>query len=206
MTKLRRRKNGNHPPKHSVLSIQPIKNLNHIKQIKNLLQDKPRDLLLFTMGINCPFRMGDLLKLKVGQVRRMKVGDELIVREEKTKKKNILVMNGTTHKTLKNYLEKLDVKDDDFLFFSQRPNKSGDCVLTVPAVNLKVKTWGQKVGVEENLGCHSLRKTFGYIHRTEFDTPIEVLMKIFNHSSQSITLRYLGIGDEEINGTLLHEI
>ncbi|MBY0221781.1 tyrosine-type recombinase/integrase [Sporosarcina aquimarina] len=44
----------------------------------------------------------------------------------------------------------------------------------------------------ENIGTHSLRKTFGY-HQIKRGTNITLLMKMFNHSSESVTLRYKGI-------------
>ena len=51
-----------------------------------------------------------------------------------------------------------------------------------------------------------LRKTFGYIQRKKYGVSFEVLCKRFGHSSPSITMRYLGIDDKEINGILLNEI
>ncbi len=61
-----------------------------LKAIKQLLQNRPRDLLLFTMGINNGLRIGDILKLKAGQVQGLKPGDVLWIREQKTDKDNVL--------------------------------------------------------------------------------------------------------------------
>jgi len=36
----------------------------------------------------------------------------------------------------------------------------------------------QEVNLKENLGSHTLRKTFGYIHRTVFNTDIPTLMQM----------------------------
>jgi integrase len=57
--------------------------------------------------------------------------------------------------------------------------------------------WGRQVGVRENLGSHSLRKTFGY-HQRMMGISIPTLLVIFNHSSQKQTLDYLGINEEEV--------
>lgn len=38
------------------------------------------------------------------------------------------------------------------------------------------------IGIKEKIGCHTLRKTFGY-HARLNGTPIEKLQKIFNHSA-----------------------
>src|SRR5208283_1506406 len=80
--------------------------------------------LLFVMGTNNGLRTGDLLKLKVGDVKGMKVGDTLIIKEGKTGKRNILVMNKSIHKSLQIYLEALKPMDDDFLFASRKGNRS----------------------------------------------------------------------------------
>jgi hypothetical protein len=50
------------------------------------------------------------------------------------------------------------------------------------------------------------RLTFGYIHRTVFNTDIPTLMQMFNHSSQRQTLTYLGIQPSEIKEAYLREI
>jgi integrase len=60
--------NANHPKKGSTTKVEPIRRLEDIKAIKKLLADKPRDLLLFTMGVNNGLRIGDLLQLRVKDV------------------------------------------------------------------------------------------------------------------------------------------
>ena len=63
------RDNRNHPKKGSSITVEPIREIKDIKRIKRNLKDKPRDLLLFTLGINNGLRIGDLLKLKVQDVK-----------------------------------------------------------------------------------------------------------------------------------------
>jgi len=58
------------------------------------------------------------------------------------------------------------------------------------------------IGIKDKIGCHTLRKTFGY-HARMRGTPIEKLQKIFNHSSPSITMRYIGITQEELDNVYL---
>jgi len=59
-------------------------------------------------------RAGDLVKLKVGDVRDLKIGDTLTIKESKTKKDNILVINKTVQKALKEYLDQIDPDDDEY--------------------------------------------------------------------------------------------
>lgn len=50
----------------------------------------------------------------------------------------------------------------------------------------------------ENIGTHTLRKTFGY-HFYNQTKDAATLRLIFNHSSDAVTLRYIGILQESIN-------
>jgi len=91
----------NHPKKGDKITVEPIRRIEEIKSISKLLSNSPRNHLLFTMGINNGLRAGDLLKLKVKAVRNLKIGDTLNIKESKTGKNNILVVNKAVHKSLK---------------------------------------------------------------------------------------------------------
>jgi integrase len=193
----------NHPQKGSRIAVEPIRELEQINTIKKLLAEKPRDLLLFTIGINNGLRAGDLLKLRVGQLRGLKIGDTLPIREGKTGKLNIVMVNKSVYKALIKYFEEVDLSDEDFLFKSR---KGQNQPITVTNANLIIKSWCRDIGLKGNFGSHTLRKTFGYVQRKKFGVSWEILAKRFNHSHPAITRRYLGIEDAEINGILLNEI
>ena len=82
------------------------------------------------MGTNNGLRTGDLLKLKVADVKGMKIGDTLVIKEGKTGKRNILVMNKSIHKSIQTYVEALKPMDDGFLFASRKGKQSRFNVLT----------------------------------------------------------------------------
>lgn len=195
-------KNPNHPKLGSNITVQPIQETKDITSIKKLLGDKPRDLLLFTMGINNGIRAGDLLSLKVNQVQDLKPGDYIQIKESKTGKLNVLSVNKEVYKTLRHYLNTQNLSGDDYLFKSRK----GQQALTVMAVNRLIKSWCKDINLSGNYGSHTLRKTFGYIQRTKFGVGFEVLCKRFNHTSPSITMRYLGITDTEVYSILQNEI
>jgi integrase len=154
------------------------------------------------MGTNNGLRTGDLLKLKVGDVRNMKVGDTLIIREGKTGKRNMLVMNKSIYKSLQSFLEKLKPMDEEFLFQSRKGKKA----ITIQCVNNMVKQWTRSINLKGNYGAHTLRKTWGYVQRTVYGVGFEILCKRFNHSSPAITMRYLGIEDKEVQNILMNEV
>ena len=195
-------KNQNHPQPGTNLTVEPIRSLRHIKKISKLLADKPRDLLLFTMAINSGIRTGDLLRLKVSQVRGRKTGDTVWVKERKTGKLNSLAVNKRIHTVLQNFLQKVQPADDDWVFRSQKTGSH----LSTQRVRIMVKQWCAAIGLRGRFGAHSLRKTFGYIQRTVYGAPLDVLCERFRHSSQQTTLRYLGITPEEVHNILMNEI
>jgi len=195
-------RNPNHPRKGSSTRVDPIRLQKDIKAIIKLLTDNPRDRLLFIMGINNGLRVGDLLKLKVSDVRRMKPGDSITIKEGKTGKQNILVINKPVYDALKYYLDMKKPDDGDYLFSSRK----GDKAITIQAVNNKVKLWTSAINMHGNYGAHSLRKTWGYFQRTKYGVGFELICKRFNHSSPSITMRYLGIEDKEVQDLLMNEV
>lgn len=194
--------NYNKPSVGSKIAVDPIRRMKDIQSISKLLSDNPRNHLLFVMGTNNGLRTGDLLKLKVSDVKDMKVGDTLVIKEGKTGKRNILVMNKSIHKSIQTYLEALKPTDDHPLFASRKGRRS----ITVQCVNNMVKKWVSEINLKGNYGAHSLRKTWGYVQRTTYGVGFEILCKRFNHSSPVITMRYLGIEDKEVQNILMNEV
>jgi len=191
-------RNPNHPKKGSSTVVDPIRDEKHIKAIRKILSDNQRNHLLFVMGINNGLRTGDLLKLKVMDVRGLKEGDKITIKEGKTGKQNILVINKTVHKVLIQYLMESKLKDDDYLFKSRKGNRP----ISIQTVNGYLKKWTSEINIKGNYGAHSLRKTWGYFQRKIFGVGFEVLCKRYNHASPAITMRYLGITDREVENIL----
>ena len=198
-----RNRNPNHPEKGSEIRVDPIRRSEDIQAIKQLLSGTPRDLLLFTMGINNGLRAGDLLMVKVKDVKSLKPGEYITIKEAKTGKQNILMVNKFVHKALRNYLEKGRPGDNDYLFASRKTKEP----LSIQAVNALLKKWTRAINLNlGNYGAHTLRKTFGFIQRTKYGVGFEVLAKRFNHSSPTTTMRYLGLTSDEVNEVLMNEI
>ena len=99
---------------------------------------------------NCT--VGDLLKLRVKDVMHLRVGQHITIRESKTNKDNILVVNKAVFKALKNYLGQGNPADDDFLFASRK----GNGALTIQGVNLLVKKWTAVINLRGNYNLESV--------------------------------------------------
>lgn len=194
----------NHPREGDAIKVEPIRRLEDIRRIRDeVLADCPRNRAIFIVGINTNLRASDILKLKVGQVRGAQVGDDIMLKEKKTRKNRAITINRKVHEAVADLLETMpNAKDSDPLFQSRKSGKP----LTVPYLNNMVKRWAGAIGLRGNFGSHTLRKTFGYVHRTVHNTPIPILMVMFNHASQQETLNYLCIQSAEVRDAYLQEV
>ncbi|MDN6310633.1 MAG: tyrosine-type recombinase/integrase, partial [Psychroflexus sp.] len=61
-----------------------------------------------------------------------------------------------------------------------------------------LKEAAQAVGIKDNIGTHSLRKTWGY-HAWKNGFNPALIMETLNHSNLAVTKRYLGIRQDDIN-------
>jgi len=181
--------------------VQPITDYEDINLIKRLLKDQPRNLALFTLGINTNLRASDLLRLKVYHMQNVEPGDHLEIKEKKTEKNRKVTLNETCVRAIWNLLDNVNYSPGDFLFKTRKSD-----VMIVSSVHRLVKSWCRAIGLEGNYGSHTLRKTWGYHQRVTFKVDIPTLMVCFNHSTQKQTLDYLCIQPEEIRNVYNHEL
>ena len=194
--------NPNHPEKGSKIKVEPIRELQDIKSIKKMVKDNPRNYCLFTFGINTALRASDLINLKVSDVRHIKAGGTLELKEKKTKKIRQITLNKSVVDAIQDLIKTEKLKDNEPLFKGQRGNQS----LTVPSVHRLVKSWCKNINLKGNYGSHTLRKTFGYHQRKTFGHDLPTLVDVFGHSSQKQTLQYLCIQSDEIKNVYLNEL
>ena len=177
--------------------VEPLRKLKDIDNIKKILKNGKsyRNYCVFICGINWALRASDLLAIKLGDVRDLKVGQTKAITERKTGKTNYITMNSTTREAIDLYLtrRKTNLGDSEPLFLSQKSQ-----ALTVRSLNRLVQEWTGNVNLKGHFGSHSLRKTWGYIQRKDFGTPIELIQERYKHSSPAITRLYLGIEREEV--------
>jgi len=185
------------------MKVEPITEVKHIKAIKKLLKDNPRDRVLFIMGVNSGMRVQDLLQFRIEDVSHRAIGDRITLKEKKTGKENVLIINQEIFEAIKAYLASEDHQEEDFLFKSR---KGANYPLTVFRVMHMVKAWADAINLKGNFGAHTLRKTWCYMQRKEFGVSWEVIAKRLNHSSPSITRRYMGVKEEEVEQVLLNNI
>jgi integrase len=114
------------------MEVEPIRDLAKIAAMRKALRSNAygyRDELLFVLGIDTALRIGDLLRLTVGDVFDDKgaIKEEMQVREKKTGKFKVNPINDPVRTSSKIYMDNtnrsgrlFDVAD--MLFFSRKKN------------------------------------------------------------------------------------
>ena len=173
--------------------VEPIKNKKDLEKIEKILANKnKRDLLLFIMGTNTGLRVSDILSLDVNDVKNK---DFVNLTEKKTGKQKRFPLNPKIKLLVQNFTK--NRKENEPLFKTKRRQRM-ERTNAYRIINQACK----EIGLKENIGTHTLRKNFGYHHYQKFKD-IALLQKIFNHCSPNITLRYIGIEQDEINKSYL---
>ena len=169
-------------------TVDPIREKSDIKKMKNyLLANNYRDYLLFIMGINTGLRISDLLKLKVSDIRDK---FHIIIAEKKTGKEKKFILNDQVQEVTNIFIQNKD--DDEYIFQSKRNRgKAIDRTVAYKILN----SAADAIDLKTKIGTHTLRKTFGY-HLYQQTKDVALLQYLFNHSSPSTTLRYIGINQD----------
>lgn len=182
--------------------VQPIRDEKKIEAMKKVLRSNNlRDYCLFTLGINSGLRISDLLKLKVADVidSKGKIRDRISIKEQKTGKNKDFPFGNTTKKALTEYLDSREsINHSEALF----PSRKGGTPITRQQAYRILNEAARTVGIEDQIGTHTLRKTFGY-HAYKQGADITRIQYLLNHSAPSVTLRYIGITQEELDNVYL---
>ena len=198
---------ANRPEKGSRIKVEPIRSLVDIGRIKTLLHNRPRDLALFTIGINTPLRVSDLLSLKFNQIDEIKPGAYLTIKERRTGRRLKIGLNRTCCQVVDGLVRSRQTvatpshRPSGYLFESRRGQ-----VLLASSVHRLVKSWCKHTGLPGNYGANSLRKTWGYHQFATFGTDLNRLMNLFNHATRRQTLDYLCLQPQDFKNIFEHEL
>jgi integrase len=180
--------------RNKLLTVEPIRNKAKIRQMYYYLNGKdPKYGLLFKFGLNTGLRISDILPIKVKDIytNNGHFREYLILKERKTGKEKKIKINEALKKEIKNYMKIKNLTQEDYFFSS----KKGGHIGRVQSYRI-LREAAEAAGIE-NFGTHSLRKTWGYWTYKMSRHNIGLIMDTFNHSSQRITLRYIGINQDQ---------
>jgi len=167
--------------------VQPIRDREKLEEMKmELLKTGYKNYLMFVIGINTGLRISDILELKV---KDLKDKTHIKIIEQKTNKIKRFLINSSLKGEIDKYINTMS--DEEYLFQSRKgENKPISRVQAYRILN----SAAEHVELQE-VGTHTLRKTFGYWHYKQ-NKDVALLQQIFNHSSPSVTLRYIGINED----------
>lgn len=149
--------------------------------------------LYIIVSLNSGLRVGDVLKIRWSDLS----GDKLTLREQKTNKHRVIQLNDNIKKAL-SYFQNTD---NDFIFKSQKGT-----VYSTQQINRLLKQVFARETKTHNISSHSLRKSMGrrcFEAYGESEKALIYLSELFQHSSTSITRKYLGLRDEELQDVYL---
>lgn len=162
-------------------------------------QGEYRNALLVAAGCYLGLRISDLLRLRWADI----LSEEFILEEQKTGKVRTLRVNSSLQRFAASCRKQRgNPPVEDYIFVSERGGKP----ISRQAVDVMLKKvkYGYRVRSAKVFSSHTLRKTFGrrvWLQECEKGRGAQALLllcDVFNHSSVSITKRYLGIRQEEI--------
>lgn len=180
--------------------VEPIKDKKDVEAIEQYLSKHSlRNQLIWAFGTNTGLRISDILGLNVDDVRNKQYVE---IVEKKTKKYKRFPLNDKLKNLIRKYLVIRDkmysLTDDEPLFIGKK-----HCRLHRSQVYRFINEVCRNLEITVNVGTHTMRKTFGYHHYKQ-NNDVALLQKIFNHSSPSITMRYIGIAQEELDESYIN--
>ena len=176
--------------------VLPIKDSNILHEVQDTLLNNfrygRRNYTIFQVGKATLLRVSDVLALRSNEIF---ADDGIIkkiayIRDKKTDKPNTLYLK-PVNQDLIDYLQWLNENkiQSDWLFPSiKHPDRH---ITEKQFYKIMAKT-GDLLGINY-LGTHTMRKTGAYRVYTQTHYNIGLVMSLLNHSSEAMTLKYLGL-------------
>ena len=153
------------------------------------------------IGCGCFFglRVSDLRTLTWAMLLN---DDKFTLYEQKTGKRRVVKVNRGFQKHIKACYDALHIENEDEKCFLSRKKM----VYSTQRLNILFKEIKERYNLKiEHFSTHTMRKTFGrkVFESAGTDAPMALmrLQTLFNHASPTITKRYLGICDSELESS-----
>ena len=176
----------------------PIRNKTQVQELAALFLEcgEIRNHVLIVLSVNTALRVCDLLCLTWDDVYDFEnclFHESISVIEKKTGKSKVFLLNSLVIAALNDYLP--HAIPGGFLFTSR---KGGNKAISRQQAYRIIRQGAETLGFANRVSCHSLRKTFGYLAWNANVSPV-VIMEIYNHSSLTVTKRYLGVVQDDLD-------
>jgi len=186
-----------HREDNKMALTEPIRDPKQVKAFLAYYRNRGqlRNQVLVTIALHTALRISDILRLRTSDVYDFAnkcVRKSITLTEKKTGKSKTIALHKTIIEALESYFPQ--AKQNQPLIINV---STGKAISRVHAYRI-INEAANAVGVVHKVGCHSLRKTFGYHSWISGVSPV-VLMEIYNHSSYAVTKRYLGVSQDDKN-------
>jgi integrase len=154
--------------------------------------------LLISIVVFTGLRISDLLTLTYSDLLN---NETFTLREMKTKKQRSIKVNKDLKEIISRIVSKSNITNLNQLIFI---NKYGTKSIDKSYVNVKLKELVKKyrIKLDGNVSTHTFRKTLGrrVMEVNNYSNEsLVLLLELFGQSSMSITIRYLGIREQEVH-------
>lgn len=187
--------------------VQPIRDLEVLQKCYDIAREHDKRKkswevsweLILLVGFNTSLRVSDFRRFKVQDLRGK---DYAQIQAKKTHKEARILINPTARREINRLL--VGRKGDEYILQSKKRDYATHKPrpITRQRVYQIMNAIGKKAGIEERIGCHTLRKTFGY-HYYKMTGDVVSLQRILCHSYQRETLIYIGVIQENIDESLM---
>ena len=188
-------------------TVQPIRDLDTLQKCYDIAwaHDAKKGKgevsweLILLVGFNTSLRVSDFRRFKVNDLRGR---DYARITAKKTGKEARILINPSARRQINRLLSGRD--GDEYIFRSRQRN--GITHKYEPVTRQRcyqiINAIAREAGIEYRIGCHTLRKTFGY-HYYKMTGDVVSLQRILCHSYQRETLVYIGVIQENIDESLM---
>jgi integrase len=190
--------------------VLPIKDSNILAEVQDTLLHNfnagRRNYTIFQVGKATLLRVSDVLRLKQSDVFEENglLKEHAFIKDKKTSKQNTLYLRPVNSDLLlyQQWLKKMNYEGTTQWLFpsTTRPDKHID---ERQFYNVMHKV-GELLDINY-LGTHTMRKTGAYRVYVQSNYNIGLVMSLLNHSSEAMTLKYLGL-DQTSREQMLNKI
>ena len=176
--------------------VLPIKDSNVLHEVEDTLLNNfkygRRNYTIFQVGKATLLRVSDVLALRRAEIFKNDgaINKNAYIRDKKTNKPNILYVKPVKQDLIDyfQWLTKNNIQSEWLFPSIKNPNRH---ITEKQYYKVMAKT-GDLLGINY-LGTHTMRKTGAYRVYTQTHYNIGLVMSLLNHSSEAMTLKYLGL-------------
>ena len=176
--------------------VLPIKDSNVLHEVEDTLLNNfkycRRNYTIFQVGKATLLRVSDVLALRRAEIFKNDgaINKNAYIRDKKTNKPNILYLKPVKQDLIDyfQWLTKNNIQSEWLFPSIKNPNRH---ITEKKYYKVMAKT-GDLLGINY-LGTYTMRKTGAYRVYTQTHYNIGLVMSLLNHSSEAMTLKYLGL-------------